>query len=349
MITKKRKKSNQDPRISARIAQHIYDNPPPQGVDVPLSLVSERDSVWNDHRNHAHDVSQFYANSEFNRYADRITSCSPYLEFSIDHDRGLLLRRSFFCHVRNCPVCQWRKSLYWKAMMYQTYDKIKDDYADHRWLFLTLTLVNPKITDLRHTLNQMHKAWRNLVKTSKFKNVIGWLRTTEITRDKKRPNTHAHPHYHAILLVKPEYFSKSGYLSNMDWVRAWASAMGVDYLPNVDIRTVKPKQNDDENHRLRGAISETLKYAVKPSDMLGDKSFKAQQWFLEYTRQVHKMRFVASGGVLKNALKCDDKVTDQDMITAGNEEMESAQDKRLLHFSYYSSKRSYIYNPKNNS
>ena len=50
--------------------------------------------------------------------------------------------------------------------------------------------------------------------------------------------------------------------------------------------------------------------------MIGDESLQAVNWFHEYTRQVFKLRFVASGGALKNALKADDKITDQDMITA---------------------------------
>ena len=58
-----------------------------------------------------------------------------------------------------------------------------------------------------------------------------------------------------------------------------------------------------------------MKYAIKPEDMIGDESLQAVGGF-QYTRQVFKLRFVASGGALKNALKADDKITDQDMITA---------------------------------
>ena len=92
----------------------------------------------------------------------------------------------------------------------------------------------------------------------------------------------------------------------------------MDYLPNVDIRTVKPKAKDldDPDKGIKSAIAETLKYAIKPEDMIGDESLQAVNWFHEYTRQVFKLRFVASGGALKNALKADDKITDQDMITA---------------------------------
>ena len=44
-----------------------------------------------------------------------------------------------------------------------------------------------------------------------------------------------------------------------------------------------------------------MKYAIKPEDMIGDESLQAVSGFHEYTRQVFKLRFVASGGALKNA------------------------------------------------
>ncbi|WP_205916825.1 protein rep, partial [Pseudomonas viridiflava] len=85
-------------------------------------------------------------------------------------------------------MCQWRKSLFWKAMMYQTYDQIKELYPTHRWLFLTLTVENCPIGELRATLSHMNDAWKKLTKRKEFALVDGWIRTTEVTRDKERPN-----------------------------------------------------------------------------------------------------------------------------------------------------------------
>lgn len=330
--------------VNHELINFIADNPPPVGVDVPLAVVSERDKVWDNHRSDTHDVSTIYTYStDFAKYAERMRSCSPYLDFSIDSDSGLKLKRSFFCHVRHCPVCQWRKSLYWKAMMYKTYDAIKDEYLTHRWLFLTLTLENCNITDLRSTLQHMHKAFVKLTKRKEFKNVVGFVRTTEVTRDKKRPYTHAHPHYHCMILVKPDYFNKGNYVKKMDWVRAWGACLNVNYLPNLDIRVMRSKDDDND---IRGVVAETLKYACKPSDMIFDNTPQSHAWFFEYTKQVHKMRFVNSGGVLKNALKSEKEITDTDMIALSDDvNLDDETDKRLLSFVYHSSKRSYIYKP----
>lgn len=316
---------------------------------IPLADVSERDKTWDTHRASTQDVARIYAqDAQFERLAERMDFCSTWLQFGFVD--GFKLKSANFCRVRNCPVCQWRKSLLWKAMMYKTYDRLKDEYPTHRWLFMTLTVRNPHISDLRAVLGDMHTAWRKLVKRKEFALVDGWIRTTEVTRDKTHPNTHAHPHYHVMLLVKPSYFAK-GYVKQMDWVRIWGECLGVSYLPNVDIRAVKPKKNGDDR-KLRGVIAETLKYAVKPSDMIGDSSQQAKNWFLEYSRQVHKLRFVASGGLLKDALKDEKAISDKDLIHTQQDqdelETDAPADNRLLNFTYYPTRRRYVYNPKYN-
>ena len=38
------------------------------------------------------------------------------------------------------------------------------------------------------------------------------------------------------------------------------------------------------------------------------------------TKQVHKMRFIATGGVLKGILKPEDEITTEEMISSSEEE-----------------------------
>ena len=44
----------------------------------------------------------------------------------------------------------------------------------------------------------------------------------------------AHPHFHALLLVKPSYFTIN-YIKQGDWVEMWAKALRADYLPSVNV------------------------------------------------------------------------------------------------------------------
>lgn len=71
---------------------------------------------------------------------------------------------------------------------------------------------------------------------------------------------------------------------------------------------------------LANAARETLKYAVKPSDMTADGA-----WLLELTRQLDKLRFIASGGVLKDILGEREKETNEDLLLRENSEAESTK------------------------
>lgn len=100
---------------------------------------------------------------------------------------------------------------------------------------------------------------------------------------------------------------------------------------------------------MRGAIAECLKYAVKPDEIMHDaEDPKAREWFYELTRQTHKLRFVATGGLLKDALKQDKEITNEDMIATGNDDENTATDDRRLNFTFYPTKRGYLYNPEHN-
>ena len=59
-------------------------------------------------------------------------------------------------------------------------------------------------------------------------------------------------------------------------------------------------------------------YAVKPSDMTVDGA-----WLLELTRQLDRLRFIASGGVLKDILGEREKETNEDLLLRENSEVES--------------------------
>ena len=63
-------------------------------------------------------------------------------------------------------------------------------------VFLTLTVKNPPVTELRDTLKHMNDSWQRLIQTKRFKSgVAGFLRTTEVTRGNDG-DMMAHPHFH---------------------------------------------------------------------------------------------------------------------------------------------------------
>jgi len=273
----------------------------PAGNEVLRYLTdySPKDAPWDVHRAQAQQVEGLYLGTVFDSLAGRIRGCSGYLGFAweVDRETGemrLKLRAAEFCRVRHCPVCQWRRSMMWQARFLKALPSIEAEYPTARWLFLTLTVRNCPITELRSTIQSMNKAWHRLVKRSEFRAVQGWIRTTEVT---KGQDGLAHPHFHVLMMVRPSYFSYH-YVKHERWVELWQECARLDYRPSVRIESVKSKLKTGSNEfPLRAAIAETFKYAVKPEDMLD------RDWLLELTRQVHKLRFIASGGVLKDILR----------------------------------------------
>lgn len=339
-------KSEPTPPPITNIFEYLHQEPPTENTEIALADVSGKDSVWDDHRYDTEQVGDIYGyNAEFERYHERMSDCSTFLAYGFSDD-DLKLKNANFCRVRHCPVCQWRRSLYWKSNMYSVYDDIQEKYPTHRWLFLTLTVKNCEITDLRDTLKHMNKSWHRLVKRAPFmRGVIGWIRTTEITKGKDGPNM-AHPHFHVMLLVKPSYFSHN-YIKQSQWGEMWQSVLRVDYMPVVNIKAVKAnkKIGQSKEEAIKGAIMETLKYSVKPSDMIGNSTAQDNAWFYELTRQVFKLRFIASGGVLKDAFKPSDEITNDELITADESDDEREKDDRRLVFTYKKPKHKYMYSP----
>jgi len=291
----------------------IAAGPVQVGANQPRYLVdySPQDKPWDTHRAQTQTVEGVYRGTIYDGLAGRMRACSGFLGFAWVDDSGtgelrLRLRTARFCRVRHCPVCQWRRSLMWQARFLKALPDIEAAYPTARWLFLTLTVRNCEVSNLRQTLRSMNEAWHRLVGRSEFAgNVQGWVRATEVTRGQ---DDTAHPHFHCLLMVRPCYFSGKGYVTQSRWADLWRECARLDYRPIVDIRTVKARRGAPGEKPLRRALAETLKYAVKPSDMEGE-------WLLELTKQVHRLRFLATGGVLRNMLR-EFETSEEDLLLA---------------------------------
>jgi len=277
-----------------------------------LTDYSPRDKPWDIHRAQTQTVEGVYRGTVYDALAGRLRDCSGFLSFAWAADDAgelhLKLVMARFCRVRHCPVCQWRRSMMWQARFLKALPGIEAAYPKAHWLFLTLTVRNCPVDNLRQTLRCMNEAWHRMIKRREFAdNVQGWVRATEVTRGH---DDTAHPHFHCLLMARPSYFRKH-YVTQSRWADLWRECARLNYRPVIDIRTVRARRGVPGEKPLRQAIAETLKYAVKPSDMHGE-------WLVELTRQVHKLRFLASGGVLKNVLR-ESEESEQDLLLTGED------------------------------
>jgi plasmid rolling circle replication initiator protein Rep len=295
-----------------------------------LTDLSPRDKPWDVHRGESDQISLSYAGSEFDKYSERIDGCAQFLGFGLAPDAQagmyrLKLRTARFCHVRTCMVCAWRRSLMYKARAYKVLPRVIGDYPTARYLFVTLTLKNCPITELKQSILHLNQSFSRLVRIKDFPG-IGYIKTVEVTRGRQGD---AHPHLHILMMVKASYFS-TGYISKKEWCSHWKRAAKVDYTPVMDVQAVKPSDSPV------GLLAEVVKYQTKPNDLI----FSDREWFLEYTRQIKGTKAFALGGVYKEYFKeLDSEETTNEMI--GNTESQDDVDEGELYFNWKPSERKY--------
>lgn len=278
-----------------------------------LTDFSPVDKPWDRHRDCADQVSSLYDQADFENYSARIDRCAQMLLFGspleVQGQRTIRLKSASFCRVRNCPVCQWRRSLMWKARLGKALILIEQDYPKVRWLHLTLTVRNCPVTSLRDTLKLMNAAWKRLSEVKKFP-AIGFFKSLEVTRSE---DGLAHPHFHVLMMVPSSYFQGANYIKQEKWIEMWRKALRVDYNPGAYIQAVKVIDN---NNNIMEAVKEVAKYTVKGDDLIVDS-----EWLGEYTKQVHKTRAISLGGVLKMYLSDADATNEELVLGESTDEL----------------------------
>jgi len=243
-----------------------------------------------------------------------IIDCGRMLWFGLyrnkeDSSETKKLENMFTCKDRFCPFCNWRRA---RKLAIQSYDILKAIEADipTRNNFGTFTVKNCRIEHLSDTIKHMNKAWQRMAQTKRFRtSVLGWCRILEYP-PQKTDNNMMHPHFHCLIVVPPDYFDtkKDLYIPQREWQLMWKKALGVDYMPSVDIRIIKSRSGDP----IAKAVAEFAKYPLKSIDL---ESMTVDQ-FQELTMQMKHKRAIAFGGIVKEyrkKLQLDD-VEDGDLI-----------------------------------
>nr|BAA01618.1 replication protein [Microcystis aeruginosa] len=216
------------------------------------------------------------------------------------------------------------------------YQKSVLTYPKARFIFLTLTVRNCPLEDLRETIAWMNASWLKMIKRKNFP-ALGWIKCIEVTPGE---TDFAHPHFHCLLMVNSNYFTIN-YISQANWTKMWKECLKVDYTPIVNVKRVRDRKHkskqtvdsidnttvDTINNRpvdnpiddIIAGVLETIKYSVKPADLIGEDYMfvTPQDWLAELTRQLHKTRSIALGGIFKQYLSEDEP---EDLINAEIEE-----------------------------
>lgn len=269
------------------------------------------------------------------RSFERVYQCAEVLKFIEQQDGTKKLYQSYFCKNKLCPICNWRRSMKYAYQAELVVNEAMKRYPKGRFLFLTLTIKNVSGKELNKTLSKMTQGFNRLFKYKKVdKNVLGYLRATEVTYSSEHENYH--PHLHVLLFVKSSYFKNSdSYLTQEEWTNLWAKAMKLDYTPVVDIRTVKAHKRKS----LKSAIIETAKYPVKPFDVDTEDVTLFSEMVKEritedLTNGLHRKRQIGFGKLFKE-IKAElalDDVEEGDLVQTGSEENSESTGREIVAF-----------------
>lgn len=228
------------------------------------------------------------------KFVSNIRTCGNYLNFIKQPDGSLKLYQAYFCKNKLCALCNWRRSMKYSWQTARIVDEAIQQEPKGRFLFLTLTVKNVPGQELNQTVSSLTKSFDRLFKRAKVKkNMIGYLRSVEITHNDKEDTYH--PHIHVLMMVRPSYFrSSDDYITQAEWGDMWAQSLKVDYTPMVDIRAVR-----EQGKGLRGAILETAKYPTKPIELDLSKAHVVDDLY----QGLYRRRQLGYGGLFKEIKK----------------------------------------------
>lgn len=112
----------------------------------------------------------------------------------------------------------------------------------------------------------------------------------------------AHPHVHSLILVPARYFGPD-YVRQAQWQTEWATALGIDYAPVVDVRPARAKDGREAlADAAQDAVMEAAKYITKANQIakLGDAAAEMHmqlkgQRMIQLSQRLSK--FIRSGDI----------------------------------------------------
>lgn len=262
-------------------------------------------SKYADHKKICEANSSLLAKVLPKKRAYSVSHCGDYLFFDVYKNLNdpsvfkRVLAGGMFCHHRFCIMCSYKKSLKLQREVLATINHYENAQKQKfAYLFLTLTVPNCKMTELRDVSKKMSYAFSKVTKIEKWrKSVKGYVRAIEFIGDHTKEGE-AHPHFHLLLVVEQlVYFKPSNYITFAEWRELWSHAYGVN---DLIIRVEKIKAKTLDNGKVISdkvsAVLECLKYSVDLTDLkkLGQEDLRN---LIDQTRGIKQCN---RGGILLN-------------------------------------------------
>jgi plasmid rolling circle replication initiator protein Rep len=261
-----------------------------------------------------------------------VYQCAEVLKFREQENGNLKLFQTWFCKNKLCPICNWRRAMKYSYQTSLIVDEAIKENSKGRFLFLTLTVENVVGENLNQAMSEMTKAFNRMMRYKKVsKNLLGYLRATEVTKNELM-NTY-HPHLHVLLFVSPLYFQGEGdnYIKQDEWTNFWKKSAKLSYTPIVNVKAVKPNsKNEFDKNGMKKAILETAKYPTKPIKFDEENLETVEDLYLG----LYRKKLISYGGIFKEIRKRVflDDVEEGDLINVAEGEKENSLGKEVIAF-----------------
>jgi|TARA_B110000908_G_C10176588_1_gene413526 hypothetical protein len=229
---------------------------------------------------------------------NNICDCGRYIQLNTKKhittgDIKKKVEQAYTCQYRYCPLCNYYRICSVSPQMVRGLEQ--EQSKGNKILFLTLTVLNCKYSELRQTISNMNKAFYNLSNQLFFKlSINAWIRTTEVTFNRKGE---AHPHFHIALSVNENYFKGSNYKTTRQWSAIWSKAYKSDKNLVVDIRKAyKSAKHSNRDLDIHSTVNELAKYCIKSIDLLKIKTPENMEVVFS---QLKGLRFIATSQNIK--------------------------------------------------
>lgn len=276
--------------------------------------------------------------------ANNVRGCADEMSFKVTDDGYLRLHQVWFCKSKLCPLCAWRRSMKFSYQNAEILSEAIKQQPNARFIFLTLTVKNVYDGEaLDKVLKEMTSGFRKLMNYKKVsKNMIGFLRATEVTVNDVDGSFH--PHFHILIMVKSTYFKgENNYMNQNDWTQLWKKSMKLDYVPVVNVKAVRGKSGDKKD--VKSAVLETSKYPVKDSDYLTNNFDRDTSVVDELEKALNRKRQIGYGGLFKEIRKklfLDDVEEGDLRIVGADEEEDVFESAQMIYAKWNNLRKNYF-------
>lgn len=284
---------------------------------------------WRERKIDSVSYSELLFILEFKK-AESVRDCGVILQFKANDTGHLKLFKAWFCKSKLCSLCNWRRAMKHSAQSKAIITEVMKRKPSCRWLFFTFTVKNVYDgEELNKSLSDMARGFRRMVQYKRIdNNLIGFMRTTEVTVNKK--DNSYNQHIHAMMCFESSYFrSKKNYITHKEWQAFWKKAMKLDYDPNVFVTAIKSKVSSEQDKQaIETAVNETAKYSVKSDDYLTDDEERNLQIVKDLEEGLFRKRLISYGGLLKEIhkeLNLDD-AEDGDLVKVNDDNEDEKED-----------------------